>query len=174
MKQVVTLVTLAATACSALSPALAQERPDLAYTAGPSAIAERGAAVMAAVRVPLGSSRVTPTADRKVRFDVVAGPSIRVFDGQQFHRAELINGDSVRFSFTPGHSTRLSLNGKSLVTHYADARIAAAEGDESDGGIGTLGWLGIAGGVILVGLGVTYLAYEDAVDCTEDGRSTCE
>lgn len=174
MKQIMFFAAITAISGVAAPSVAAQDRPDLALAAGSSAIAERGTAVMAAVSIPLGASRSARTVDRRVSFDLVAGPSLRLSDGQRLNPSNVINGDGVRLSFTPGHSTRLSLNGRSLVTRYATPQIAAAEGDESGTGLGTAGWLGIAGGVILVGLGVTYLAFEDAVDCTENGQYVCE
>ena len=174
MKRFVTTILIAATAATTALPLAAQERPDLAYSGSASAIAERGTAVMASVRIPLGSPRERRSAEQRVRFDLVAGPSIRLLDGSQLRQANVINGDGIRLSFAPGHSTRLSLNGRSLVTRYANARVAAAEGAESGGGPTTLGWMAIAGGAVLVGLGVTYLAFEDAIDCTENGEYVCE
>lgn len=174
MKQGLGIVALAASACATLSPAAAQERPHLSYIAGSAALAERGTAIMAAVRIPLNPKRTARTVDNKLRFDLVVGPSFRVADGRQAHRSEVINLDGIGFSLTPGHSTRLSLNGRPLVTQYADSKIAAAEGEKNDGGISTFGWVAIAGGVVLAGLGAAYLAFEDAVDCRENGQNVCE
>lgn len=174
MKNVITICTSTAIMCASVSPAAAQERPDLAYFGRQSSVTDRGTAVTAGVRIALGRSRDTRTTDSKLRFDLVAGPSLRLSDGQRLNRTGLINGDGIRFSFAPGHSTRLSLNGRPLVTHYDNAEVAAAEKSEKEGGISTGGWFAIAGGVLLVGVGVAYLAYEDAVDCTENGQSSCE
>lgn len=174
MKRFVTTILIAAATVTAALPLAAQERPDLALANSGSAVAERGTAVMASVRIPLGAPSERRSADQRVRFDLVAGPSIRLLDGSQLRQANVINGDGVRLSFAPGHSTQLSLNGRSLVTRYANAQVAAAEGAGNGGGPTTAGWLAIAGGAVLVGLGVTYLAFEDAIDCTENGEYVCE
>lgn len=176
MKHFATTTVIAAITATAAQPVFAQERPDLAIVSSASAIAERGTAVMASVRVPLGGSRARRGAsDQRVRVDLVAGPSFRLIDGSQLRQSNVINGDGIRLSFAPGHSTRLSLNGRSLVTRYTTLAAAEADGAERDGGgPTTVGWLAIAGGVVLAGVGVAYLAFEDAVDCTENGQYVCE
>ena len=174
MNRIVATGLIAAMTVTAAQPLRAQERPDLAYagSAGTGAVVERGAAVMASLRVPLGGAGDRRGADQRVRFDLVAGPSVRLADGSPLRQANVVNGDGIRLSFAPGHSTRVSLNGRSLVTRYAS--LAAAEADGAQDGDGGVSWLAITGGVLLVGLGVAYLGLEDAIDCTENGDYICE
>lgn len=151
--------------------AAAQNRADLSDGHSPSSVTQRGAAVMASVRISLDGPRNRPSTQGPVRFDLVAGPSFRLSDGQPLERSATINGDGFRLSFIPNHSTKLSLNGQPLATHYFN--LSAAESEAKKGGGGPSA-LAIAGGVIVLGLGVAYLALEDAVDCNENGQYVCE
>lgn len=136
-----------------------------------STITARGAEARATVRIAIGSRSQIRSERQPVRFDLTAGPSVRLADGSPIGRSTLRSGEGLRLSFAPGHSTRLAIGGVPLVTRYANSRVAAAEEAGSGGGIS--GWA-IAGGVLVVGLGVAYLALEDAIDCNENGEYICE
>jgi hypothetical protein len=74
----------------------------------------------------------------------------------------MVQGNAMRLSFAPGHSTQLALGGVPLMTRYASPRIAAdAEGNGQGRGVSPLA---IAGGALL----------EDAIDCNEGGSYVCE
>lgn len=149
-------------------PATAQLRHDVTA----SAVAARGAEVRASITLALGSRAQLRREAQPLRLDLMAGPSMRLDDGRPLGRSGLLQGEGLRLRFAPGHSTRLSIGGAPVATHYANARVAAAEAGESGGG-GVSGWA-IAGGVVVVALGAAYLALEDAIDCTENGDYICE
>ena len=136
-----------------------------------STVTARGAEVRATVRLALGSAAQLRRERQPLRLDLMAGPSVRVADSAPIGRSALLHGEGVRLSFVPGHSAQLALGGVPVVTRYANARVAAAEEAGESGGVS--GWA-IAGGAVLLGLGVAYLAIEDTIDCTENGEYICE
>lgn len=172
MKSIAIKMALCAGAIALTQPANAQERFGLSDMQGLSSVSQRGAAVMASVRISLGGPRKAQSAQPPVQFDLVAGPSLRLSDGQPLQRTKTLNGGGFRLSFIPKHSTKLTLNGQPLATHYFN--LAAAESAESKEGGGGPNALAIVGGVVVLGLGVAYLALEDAVDCNENGEYICE
>jgi hypothetical protein len=172
MKSIYINLALSAGAMALTQPAIAQDRTNLSDMHAPSSVSQRGAAVMASVKIALGGPRNTPSSQTPVRFDLVAGPSFQLSDGQPLQRTKTINGGGFRLSFIPNHSTKLSLNGQPLATHYFN--LSAAESDEKKVGGGGPSTLAIVGGVLVLGLGVAYLALEDAVDCNENGQYICE
>lgn len=172
MKSFTINLALCAGAMVLSQPAIAQERAHISNTHSLSSVSQRGAAVMASVKISLGEPRNTRSTQPPVRFDLVAGPSFLLSDGQPLQRTTTVNGDGFRLSFIPNHSTKLSLNGQPLATHYFN--LSAAESDAKKEGSGGPSTLAIVGGVLVLGLGVAYLALEDAVDCNENGEYICE
>lgn len=163
----------AATLAVAAQPLAAQVNPF-----GPpeqstsSSVVGRGAEVRANVRIALGSRDQLRREARPLLLELQASPSLRLGGTGPIDRPVSMPGNGLRLSFAPGHSTRLSMAGIPLVSRYANSSIAAAEGAEGQGrGVSPLA---IAGGVLLVGIGVAYLALEDAIDCTESGNYVCE
>ena len=172
MKSLSINMALCASAMVLAQPAIAQDRVYLSDMHGPSSVSQRGAAVMASVKIALGGPRNTQSPQAPLRFDLVAGPSFQLSDGQPLQRRTVVNGDGFRLSFIPNHSTKLSLNGQPITTHYFN--LAAAESDAKKEGVGGPSTLAIVGGVLVLGLGVGYLALEDAIDCNENGEYICE
>ena len=165
-------MVLCAGAMAVTQPASAQDRAHLSDMQGLSSVSPRGAAVMASVKISLDGPRNTQSTQPPVRFDLVAGPSFQLSDGQPLQRRTTINGDGFRLSFIPNHSTKLLLNGQPLATHYFS--LSAAGSDAKKEGGGGPSTLAIVGGALVLGLGVAYLALEDAVDCNENGEYICE
>lgn len=145
--------------------------PVLAQPMG-TTITGRGAEVRAGIRWAIGSRAQLAREARPVEMELRAGPSLRLQGAGPVDRPVMVSGNAVRLSFAPGHSTGLSMAGVPLLTHFSSPR-AAAEA-ERDGRRGGVSPLAIAGGVLLVGLGVAYLALEDAIDCNENGDYVCE
>ncbi|QJQ32980.1 hypothetical protein GV829_11450 [Sphingomonas lacunae] len=138
---------------------------------GATTVTARGAEVRATLRLALGSRAQVRRDRQPIRLELMAGPNMRVADGAPIGRTAVLGGDGVRFSFSPGHSAEVALAGVPVFTRYANARVAAAENAEQGGGVN--GWA-IAGGAVLIGLGVAFLALEDAIDCNENGDYVCE
>ena len=140
----------------------------------PGTVEARGAEARVTVRLALGSRQQLRRERQPLRLDLSAGPAWRVASLQPLGESRRLTGDVIRLSMAPRHSTRLSLAGTPVWTSYADRRIAAAEGGTEGGEGGGVSTLAIVGGVLLGGLGVAYLAFEDAIDCTENGEYVCE
>lgn len=126
----------------------------------------------AGIRIAIGSRAQLDRETRPLELDLRAGPSLRVSGTGPLDRPATVAGNGLRLSFAPGHSTRLSMAGVPVITRYANSRVAAAE--NADGQRGGVSPVLIVGGALLVGLGVAYLALEDAIDCNEGGNYVCE
>lgn len=162
---------ISAIAFSVACPAVAQNRADLPYVNDLSSITGRGAAVMASVRISLDAKQKERANEPPVTFDLVAGQTLRLSNGNLLANNRIITGEVIKLSLTPRHSYQLSVNGKPLATSYFNTTVAKANDGSNNKGPN---WLLITGGVLLVSLGITYLAFEDAVDCTENGNYICE
>ncbi len=158
-------------ALSVAYPAQAQNRSDLPYANDLSAITGRATTVMASVRISLDAKQKARDNDPPVTFDLVAGQTLRLSNGHLLANNRTITGEVMKLSFSPKHSYQLSINGTPLKTSFFNSTVAKANDDSKDKGPS---WLLITGGVLLVGLGITYFAFEDAVDCTENGNYVCE
>jgi hypothetical protein len=145
--------------------------PAIAQPLG-STITGRGAEVRVGVRWAIGSRAQLAREARPLEMELRAGPALRLQGAGPIDRPVMVQGNAMRLSFAPGHSTQLALGGVPLMTRYASPRIAAdAEGNGQGRGVSPLA---IAGGALLIGLGVAYLALEDAIDCNEGGSYVCE
>lgn len=119
----------------------------------------------------LDNARVVRAADR-FNLRMSAGPIMSRNDGRQ-SAATLF-----AVNLSPGYRTELSFAGRPVATRYTAVGFADAQARGLDGanrsGITTLGWVGIGAGALVGVLGITYLALEDAIDCTENGQYVCE
>jgi hypothetical protein len=171
MMRTTTSLLISVFAFSGAGPVLAQNRAHLPYSNDLSSITGRAATVMASMRISLDAKQKERDNDPPVTFDLVAGQTLRLSNGNSLANNRTITGEVIKLSLSPKHSYQLSVNGTPLATSYFNTIVAKANDDSNDKGPN---WLLITGGVLLVGLGITYLAFEDAVDCTENGNNVCE
>lgn len=171
MTRTTTSFLISVFALSVTCPALAKNRADLPYANDLSSITGRAATVMASVRISLDAKQKERDNDPPVTFDLIAGQTLRLSNGHLLADNRTITGEVIKLSLSPKHSYQLSMNGTPLATSYFNTAMAKANDDSNDKGPN---WWLITGGVLLVGLGITYLAFEDAVDCTENGNYVCE
>lgn len=171
MTRTTTSFLISVFALSVTCPALAKNRPNLPYANDLSSIAGRATTVMASVRISLDAKQKERDNDPAVTFDLIARQTLHLSSGNSLASNRTITGEVIKLSFSPKHSYQLSVNGTPLTTSYFNSTVAKANDDSNDKGPN---WWLISGGALLVGLGITYLAFEDAVDCTENGNYVCE
>lgn len=134
-----------------------------------AAAADRGVAVRASVRVALGRGTARQNAQR-VSLNIATGPAWRVDSVQPQLQGRVVNADWFRLSMAFDGPRTLSMNGVRLAR--LNGGLAADENSADNGG--GISGLAIVGGLLVVGLGASYLALEDAIDCTENGEYICE
>lgn len=162
---------LAAAAAALATPAQAARDEGLSLHTGRAAVVRNGLGAQFGLVLRLDDARVVRAADR-LRLGVSAGPIMSRNDGRR--------SASTLFAvnLSPGYKTELSFAGRPVATRYTRAGLADMHARAPDGrnrnGITTLGWVGIGAGALVGILGVTYLALEDAIDCTENGDYVCE
>jgi hypothetical protein len=137
-----------------------------------STIVARGAEARVSVRISIGSADQVRREARPLQLDLVAGPTMQLADGRPLGRSRAVQSEGLRLSIVPGHSTRFLIAGEPVYARYADERIAAAEEEGARRGGGFNGWW-IAGGVLVIGLTASVLAFDDAFDCDDGNGLIC-
>ncbi len=144
-----------------------------AASASPGAVNQRGVAVRASVRIALGRGTARQNAER-VTLNLSTGPVTRADSLNPRLHQRAAYADWMRLSWSFDQAQTIRMNGRPIAR--LNGRLAADDDNDgaSDGdGGGVSGWA-IAGGIVLVGLGASYLALEDAIDCNEGGDYVCE
>ena len=138
--------------CASSTPAFAADLgPDPAGPARHNA----GAFAGAQLRLSLGAKR--PQASAGLALAPMSRSSRN--DGQ----VRLLIGQGLNFGMVDGHAPTLNLAGKPL-KQVVRAAQGQAEKEEKDGGISTVGWVGIGVGVLVVGAVVGYAILVSSIE----------
>jgi hypothetical protein len=167
-------LAFAALAIIATRPAIAASDPrGLDNGAGSRSLSQSGFGAEIGMTIRFGD-RSTVEDSERVRLGIAAGPILQLRNGTSRAANRRVVSNAIGFTLKPGYSASATVAGQPVLTRYTELGAAERQAKEDSDGPSTLGWIGIAVGATAVALGAAYLALEDALDCTENGRNVCE
>lgn len=165
MRQICGMFTaLAVTLCPVAASAQqgsAERGPGKFLTGGTAVPLRQGVGAEVRLTIALTGERSRP-ADRRMHFDVNAGPTLLLGDGRIGRDALRTQSSLINLRLTPGHSTGVTLAGQPVAVHYGPLASDEERGEgekKKGGGPSTAGWVAIGVGATVVAVvGGLYVA----------------
>lgn len=132
-----------------------------------------GVGVVAGIKIKLGPDSVVDRSER-VKLGIAAGPTLVLPNARTGGTTQRILPSAVSFDLRPGYSAKMNVAGQEVVAKYTQlgaaekAKDGEEDGDDDKQSTGDkIAWVAaVAGGVMLVGVGVVAILISEA-DCCE-------